>query len=194
MIKKNNEYKYDKYYCKYKNIGSHEVSLERYLINSLHGKRPIHTSGACIKNNKKIIKNLFFVHPEVKRGGDLYAWIFLITKFKKMYWSNHIGFIYHVDSENMVTKSAKTTGYLMNNENLSKLQRGLNIKEKKLLKRYFNRWLRNDWKSNVHRGCENFSLRKKLFWRGDFFYSAITYVTTVWPKYILKTLGFNTSK
>ncbi len=179
----------DKYYRNFHANGTHEVSLTRYLEQGLHGKRPIHTSVACIKNHSPINDELFIIHPEVKRGGDLFAWLKLMCFYKKMLWSNHVGAKYFTNATNMVTKSASSTGYLMSSETLKKLSANLNGREKKLLQQYLNRWLRNDWKSNIHRGCSNFNLGSALHWKGDFLYALALYITTVWPQNLRKLLG-----
>lgn len=179
----------DKYSRNFHQLGVHEVSLERYLKQGLHGKRPIHTSVASIKNHSPINQELFIIHAEIKRGGDLYAWLKLLNHYKKMLWSDHLGANYYTNATNMVTKSAPSTAYLMGAERLEALQKGVSKEAQKLLQQYFNRWLRNDWKSNIHRGCENYSLGSKMYWKGDRLYATILYITTVWPQNLRKWLG-----
>lgn len=179
----------DKYYKQHVQDGNHLISVKEYLKKGLHGARPIHTSLACVKRSSSISKELFIIHPEVKRGGDLYAWLKMICYHKRMAWSNHVGASYYLDASNMVTKTAASTAHLMNETHLRKLSEKLNKKESVLLQMYFNRWLRNDWKSNIHRGCQNFNLGSKLFWKGSFVYALVMYITTVWPQSLRKWLG-----
>lgn len=181
--------KLDKYYQRYSAKGSHLIDTREYLKKGLHGARPIHTSLACIRRMSPIADDLFIIHPEVKRGGDLFAWLKMICFHKKMAWSNHVGAIYYLDATNMVTKTAPSTGYLMNKKNFIELSKGLDGQEKRLLQLYFNRWLRNDWKSNIHRGCHNFKLGSKLYWKGSFLYACVMYASTVWPQNLRKILG-----
>ncbi len=184
----------DKYYRNFNQLGPHEVSLERYLRQGLHGKRPIHTSVACVRRDSPVLKELFITHPEVKRGGDLFAWLKLMCLHKSLIWSGQIGARYFTDAANMVTKSAPSNGFLMNSQHLKELSTGLSLRERQLLKKYFNRWLRNDWKSNIHRGVDNFNLRQKLYWQGDFLNALIIYITTVWPQRVRRQFGFSGRK
>lgn len=179
----------DKYYRNHASIGCHLVDVASYLKKGLHGARPIHTSVACVKRSSPVVEHLFIIHPEVKRGGDLYAWLKMICFHKEMAWSNHIGAIYYTDAMNMVTKSAPSTAYLMSLESFKILSKSLSDIEKSLLQKYFNRWLRNDWKSNIHRGCNNFNLGSKLLWKGDFLYALVMYISTVWPQNLRKIVG-----
>lgn len=185
----------DKYTRKTQHKQAHIISLQDYLSNGLHGKRPIHTSLACVKKSSPIVtEGLFIIHPEVKRGGDLFAWLKLICYHKQMAWSNHVGAIYETLADNMVTKTAPSTGYLMSREVFDQLSTNLDHYEKQLLIRYFNRWLRNDWKSNIHRGCGNFSLKEKLYWKEDFLYAFILYITTVLPQNLRQLVGISGQK
>lgn len=181
--------KTDKYYKNHELIGDHIINVESYLKKGLHGERPIHTSVACLKRSSPVINDLFIIHPEVKRGGDLYAWLKMICYHREMAWSAHVGAVYYTDAINMVTKTASSTGYLMRPESLNLLSNTLTKTEKRRLQKYFNRWLRNDWKSNIHRGCANFKLGEKLFWRGNFIYALVIYLTTVWPQNLRKFFG-----
>lgn len=184
----------DKYYRCHHHLGPHLVSFTKYLKEGLHGKRPIHTSVACVKSNSPVAKDLFIIHPEVKRGGDLFAWLKLMSFHKTMLWSEQVGANYYVDAENMVTKSAPSTGYLMTRQQLDLLSDGLDEIDRKYLIRYFNRWLRNDWKSNIHRGTDNFSLASRLYWKEDFLYALVVYITTVWPQNLRRLFGFSGKK
>ncbi|WP_051678566.1 glycosyltransferase family 2 protein [Thiomicrospira pelophila] len=184
----------DKYSRQHPNAASHLVTLSEYLQKGLHGSRPIHTSVACVKRSSPLLSELFIIHPEVKRGGDLFAWLKMLCFHKQMAWSNHIGSLYYTDALNMVTKSAPSTGYLMSEDVFKSLALSLKTDEKLLLQKYFNRWLRNDWKSNIHRGCQNFNLAAKLYWRGDFLYALVLYITTVWPQNVRKLFGFSGRK
>lgn len=184
----------DKYSRQHQNADCHLVTLSDYLKKGLHGSRPIHTSVACVKRSSPMMNELFIIHPEVKRGGDLFAWLKMLCFHKKMAWSNHVGALYYTDALNMVTKSAPSTAYLMSEEIFKSLSLMLNADEKLLLQKYFNRWLRNDWKSNIHRGCQNFNLAGRLYWRGDFLYAFVLYITTVWPQNLRKLFGFSGRK
>jgi len=193
--RKKNQLVLDKYTRKIEDKQVHLVSLQDYLSNGLHGKRPIHTSLACVKKSSPVVeKGLFIIHPEVKRGGDLFAWLTLLCYHKQMAWSPHIGAIYETQADNMVTKTAPSTGYLMSRDVFGQLSIQLNASEKKLLIKYFNRWLRNDWKSNIHRGCIKFNLREKLHWKEDFLYAFVLYMTTVLPQSMRQLVGISGQK
>lgn len=185
----------DKYTRKTDHHTAHSISLAEYLEQGLHGKRPIHTSLACVKKDSPIVANgLFIIHPEVKRGGDLFAWLKLLCYHKKMAWSPHIGAIYETLADNMVTKTAPSTGYLMSQEVFEQLSLNLDYHEKKRLTQYLNRWLRNDWKSNIHRGCTNFDLKEKLYWKEDPLYAFVLYITTVLPQNLRQLFGISGQK
>lgn len=189
-----NSVKLDKYSQNFQSQDCHIVTLKHYLQQGVHGKRPIHTSVASVKRSALPKDPLFIIHPEVKRGGDLFAWLKLLCIHREMAWSNHIGANYYTNATNMVTKTAPSTGFLMSKHSIDSLNCSLSKEENKLFFRYLNRWLRNDWKSNIHRGCINFRLFNKLYWKEDFISAFIYYVTTVWPQNLRRLFGWSGKK
>lgn len=179
LLKKNSGVLLDKFSRFHSDVNEPIViSLENYLKNANHGKRPIHTSVACIQRTAlEKLSPAFIIHPDVKRGGDLMLWLKCMCAFKEMVWTPHVGAVYSLDADNMVTKSAPSKATLMDPTMFASLAKELSVSEKKLLVRYLNRWVRNDWRSNVHRGCQNFSLCEKLYWKQDFLYSLITFLS-----------------
>lgn len=180
----------DEYYCRYNGRGSHMIDARQYLSFCLAGMRPIHTSLACINKNSPVALNLFPSELKAKRGGDLHAWLKMICFHKKMAWSNHFGANYFLDSQNMVTKNAPCTYYLMTREVYQKLSLNLNKDEKILLKKYFNNRLKSSWVNNLINGYENFNIIKRLYWNGDFFRALIWSLISIMPNYILSFFIF----
>ncbi|BBO80263.1 glycosyl transferase [Desulfosarcina ovata subsp. sediminis] len=124
--------------------------------------QPVCGSAVFIKKSSPIASELFPANSEVKRGGDRYAWLKLICFHKKMAWSSHLGAIYHVDSINMVTKTARSSMNLLDNKVLQSLSRDLNKKEQLLLKQYFNQRILSGWLNNKILKNRNYNVYRHL--------------------------------
>ena len=143
QTKNNNAKKENAFLLKNKLKKTLIINTENYLKNCLKKRQPVWTSVACINKNSPLALNLFPQNINVKRGGDLHAWLKLICYHKELAWSNHIGAVYHLDSINMVTKHANCSTTLMSKPIYKYLSGNLNNKEKNLLKKYLNLRLKN---------------------------------------------------
>ncbi|MDZ7775695.1 MAG: glycosyltransferase family A protein [Bacteroidales bacterium] len=168
--KNNGVKKENKFYKEYKNNGTLKISVEDYLKHGIKRKLPMWTSVACVKRKSSQALNLFPENSGAKRGGDLHAWLKMMCYHKKMAWSNHIGAVYYLDSITMVTKiSPQNPGLLVNKDVFSFLSNTLNKKEQALLKKYFNKLLKNAWlnsavvKSEKINTCSLFFLENIIF-------------------------------
>ena len=184
----------DAYYRRYNCRGSHMIDTRQYLTFCLAGMRPIHTSLACINKNSPVALNLFPSELKAKRGGDLHAWLKMICFHKEMAWSNHLGANYFLDSQNMVTKTAQSTYYLMTREVYQKLSVKLDFKEKILLKKYLNYQLSSAWIGNFKRKNKNFILIKRIYWSGDSLNALKYSFISILPSFILNAaISFKSS-
>jgi glycosyltransferase involved in cell wall biosynthesis len=190
IIDSKNRSSYDAYYKYHKNKKDHIIRYDKFIKNFIKSRSPICTDVACIKNNKEIIKDIFPEKINVKRGGDNYVWIKLICYYKEMLWSDHLGAIYHRDSDNMVTKNAQWSYRLMSKEVYDDLARKLNKREKKLLSEYMNHRLYHAWKGNYDNDRENFILFNKLYWKQDFIRSLFYSIVSIVPNKMLKSLFY----
>ena len=178
----------DAYYKRYNCRGAHTIDVRQYLSLCLAGMRPIHTSLSCINKKSPVALNLFPEELKAKRGGDLHAWLKMICFHKKMAWSNHVGANYFLDSQNMVTKNAPCTYYLMTREVYKKLSNNLSIDEKILLKKYLNLRLKSSWINNLINKNENFFLFQRLFWQGDVFNALKLSLISIIPTFMLNVV------
>lgn len=139
------------------------IPFKKYVKCEVMGLRPIWTSVACIKKDIILAAGLF---PENKitMGGDVDTWLRCVYQAKAIYWSNHIGAIYHTDSVNMVTRSSVIDPRLHVNTTESLLE-SINDKElKRALKTRSNNLVITAWNNNMQSGiCNHFRLRDYLY-------------------------------
>lgn len=172
----------DKYYSNNYFKGTHLITLEEYLKNSVKGMQPAHTDVVIINKSKMIDYELFPTDKLAVRGGDSIAWLKFLATHKIMLWSSHIGALYHQDSVNMVTKTALNKPYLYSKVSFRSLAITLSQKEKRLLARYFHIKLKNSWIRNIMREQNNFFLFPNLNWRYDFDYALILLFYSIIPE------------
>lgn len=156
------------FYKKHKGQGNFRLNLTEYLNYSLLKLNPVWTSVAFVRKDSPKVKELFPAKLDAKRGGDLHAWLKLMCEHKAMAWSDHLGAIYHLDSTNMVTKSAKASPQLMSKTVYEELSKNLSVLEKKLLRKSMNSSLKTAYLSSFRRGAELFNLTPMIYWKGDF--------------------------
>lgn len=138
------------YYRAYHNQGNHRLTLVDYLQRCfIQHRRAVHTSIAAVRLDSKVTPNLFPAERAAKRGGDLFAWLRVLTAHKAVAWSNHIGATYYVDSVNMVTKTSVSSPDLWNKESFAEVRKNLTDDERKIAGRYFNRSLKHAWLNNT---------------------------------------------
>lgn len=143
------------------------LNINDYLRASIAKARPVNASVACIKRTSPVAQDLFPDREGAKRGGDLYAWLKVLSCHGALAWSNHLGAIYNRDSVNMVTKSAPASTFLLSKEIFERLATGLTASERHLLAKYFNILVLESWFSSAHYGGA-VDLRRSVFWCGDF--------------------------
>lgn len=178
----------DNYYKNHKNCGIHKIDLVTYIKNHILSKGPVWTSVACIKRSSPLISNIFPEKINVKRGGDLHAWIKLMCYHKEMVWSDHIGAIYHRDSQNMVSKNTNYTYTLMSREIYSELSKVLNKKEKIYLKKYLNYKIWKTWKGNIVYNGISTPLKNKVYLWGDLYHAVKMIIFAGIPEEIMNYL------
>lgn len=162
--------------------GPHLISLSEYLSSCLDNKRPVRTGTACIKNDKTVVTRLFPDNMNVKRGGDLYAWLKLMCHYKQMAWSNHLGENYYKDIPGQVVKVAPTSISLMGHDVYNEFSRDLKRKEKRLLAKYLNYWLFKVWKRSPTRYFSSLMIIKNLYWKRDPLFSLFVSILIVMPR------------
>lgn len=180
--------KEDAYYNSTKNFGVHQLNVKDYLKLCLANSRPVCSSIVCIKKNSNVALGLFPEDKKARRGGDLHAWLKMICHHKKMAWSNHVGAIYFRDSQNMVTKTAPSSPWLMGRDIYQELSANLSDSEKELLKKYLNIRLKKAWVNNLRNNNENFNLTSRLYWKGDLLNALKLAFVAILPTSILKSV------
>jgi glycosyltransferase involved in cell wall biosynthesis len=171
----------DLYHKKNIQRGRHEISCQEYLLQSIKKRKPVWTGVVVLSKTIPFASTLFPDEKEAKRGGDLHAWLKLICSLKTMAWSPHIGAIYHRDSVNMVTKDASVTYDLLDKDAYLELSTELNFKERRLLKKCFNRKIIEHWKINFQRGKRSRMPLGKLHIRRDLFYTIFWLIVSIFP-------------
>jgi glycosyltransferase involved in cell wall biosynthesis len=180
----------DSYYKLNKNKGAHILTAKNYLKSRLARLSPVWTSTACIRKDSPVAKNLFPADKQARRGGDLHAWLKMICRHKKMAWSPALGAVYYMDSVNRVSKTARSSPYLMSRKTCKELSACLDREEQKLLESYFNIRLKNAWVDNLKRGNPNFSILPKIYWRGSMPSVLPLVIISLLPSFILKMIAF----
>ena len=169
-----------RYYVAHHNQPSHRINRLDYLHSVVANQHPVFTSVVCF--NKRKLPGALFPEGIENRGGDLYAWLSAVTKCNAtIAWSNHIGAIYHVNSDNMVTKTATSGTGLLSRQMYDQFAKGMTLDEIKLLQKYFNRRLRSECLNNLQNGVYEFNLATLSFWRYDLVYATISAVLTLLP-------------
>lgn len=179
----------DPYYSKNSSRGPHEIDVETYLELCLNNLKPVNSDVACIRKSCLISVDLFPADSGAKRGGDLHAWLKLICHQSVMAWSNHIGAIYHLDSVNMVTKTAGFSPSLMTRGIFSEFAKNLSSKEGKLLAKYLNIRLGRALLGISIANERSWKLIKLLYWREDFFVSCMLSLLFILPASWLNSLN-----
>jgi len=174
------------YYRAYSLKGPHEITLLQYLDNCIKKRSPVWTSVACVKNDNKIVKNLFEVNRNSGRGGDIFAWLKIMCFCREMAWSPHIGAIYRQDSVNMVTKKTNLTFFFMGNDKYDRLSVDLSKKEKKHLRKFLNRWIFSVWVQNIIKSGNTIRILsiKKVYWKDDCAYALFIKFFSLFPAYL----------
>lgn len=178
----------DRYYAKNNHLGNYIIDAKSYFKSCLNAKRPVHTSFACVRVSSPVAPGLFPVEKGAQRGGDLHAWIKLISFHKQLAWSSHLGGVYFRDAANMVTKKAPSSPRLMGKDIYKELSVKLDHEETILLKKYLNLQLKEAWIGNIKRGNDNFFLSSKLYWDGGFFYLLFLVTLGLIPNGLVKFL------
>lgn len=186
-IKNGNKISHNSFYKKYYKFGIKSLNLDDYLFNASKYDLPIWTSVVFFKNVPSLFNDLFPINEEIKRGGDLYAWLKLISYFKTMIWSNHLGATYHIDSVNMVTRKAKISLKLFDKEYFNKICELIDEPHSIfLLKKYFNSRILISILVNNRYGVSRSDVRNCFYWDGSFTSGLISYIFSFLPKSFLK--------
>lgn len=144
--------------------GAHVLSLEDYLRTFRRNEQPIHTDTMAIRHDALPDHTVFPADLEGRRGGDVYAWLRLLVREKRIAWSPHIGASYFVDADNMVTRTEASTADFLRRANVLELEHGLTSKQRTLLRQAVNQHIWRAWFGNVSSGGAGFDLRRRLFW------------------------------
>ena len=125
------------------------ICLDDYISAALNGSAPVWTSAVAISKSSK--EFLFEGFPENRsdRGGDTYTWIKTLAKIDGAR-SLEVSAVYHRDSDNMVTKTARSTPGLLVSL-VPELKEDLTSDQLKRLKEYVNRKLLSSWSEEVVR-------------------------------------------
>lgn len=142
-----------------------ELSLTDYLGYEAKAWRALWTSATCIDRNILLLTE-GFPEGKIKMGGDVDTWLRCVFYSEGMVRLGVCSSIYHVDSVNMVTKSA-----LINPELHIQTYKSLtntiqpNKQTKKLLKLRVNKLVLYAWKHNTRMGYKcPFKLHQHLFY------------------------------
>lgn len=149
------------------------ITVKEYLDNCYHGCGPIWTSVVVFKKDDYVLSKLFPEYPDVKRSGDLFAWLKLVTHYRLILWSKHVGAKYMRDSENMVTKKACPSTALYSREFYNYFSMNLTHVEKKFLAKYFNRMIYKAISINL---IKSQKLQHNFYWKEDIISALLFYL------------------
>jgi len=141
-----------------------ELSLTDYLGYEVKAWRPLWTSASCIDRNI-LLRAGGFPEGKINMGGDVDTWLRSVFYAGGMVRLGICSSIYHVDSVNMVTKSALINPELhIQTYQVLTSAIQLNKKIKKLLKLRVNKLVLYAWKHNTRIGYKcPFKIYKHLF-------------------------------
>jgi len=164
------------------------IDCESYLRLCLSNKKPVWTSVACIIISSPVLSGLFPEKSEARRGGDLHAWLKIICYHNKLAWSNHRGATYHLESVNMVTKTALSSTVLMSRLVYNDLSTTLQRREKCLLRKYLNYLIFGIVKRSKSLGQRVERIEKKVYWKGDLFKALLIITYNYTPNTVIKKM------
>jgi glycosyltransferase involved in cell wall biosynthesis len=146
------------YQVKNQHKGLHKVTLNDYLVSLLAGVRVCCTP-VVVANRKKLMSVGMFPDKRTKKGGDLYLWIRLLSKFP-FYSSPHKAALVYRDSVNMVTGSNLFEPSLFQSL-IKEVDEYQSEETVRLLTRYVNKLLLKDYLTGIKRnGKKYFNLRE----------------------------------
>lgn len=181
---KNNLYE-QKYYLKYSKIGDHKVNLYDYLKNIIKNLRYTHPNVIVLR--KEIFYNtLGFPEGKVRKGGDLLFFLKVLSAQDGI-WINNIGAVRNINAVNMVTKTS-----LFDIENMKyefeMLINSVNKKEKKLLKKYFNKLALKNQKLAYQRKIHLEKSLYKIVYKLNIFQTFCSLMFSIIPERLLQKI------
>ena len=146
--------------------GPHIITLRDYLEALRRNVPPVCTNTMAIRMDALTDRAVFPAALPGRRGGDTYAWLTLMSRHKQLAWSPHVGAIYRIDADNMVTKLEPNEAAFLTRALMTPLEARMSPPERRLLRRALNGKLWRSWVGNTVRGGGNYRLPPRLFWRG----------------------------
>lgn len=168
--------------------GFTSFNMSEYLNLSMKGQCPVWTSVACINKRIPFSADLFPSEGNIRRGGDTYAWLKIMCYSNRIYCSGHIGGIYYLDSINQVTKKTSGMFNLFDRKHFNLLVANVGHKEVKLIKKFFNMKIIQNWILTLNNPNNKTTLRTKILYKDDRF-KAVSFVTISFlPRFVLRLM------
>jgi succinoglycan biosynthesis protein ExoO len=146
--------------------GPQLLYLSDYLEFACKGLRAMGTNSVLIKRDS-LYRNSIFPEGRTERSGDLYAWVELMARLKRMVWSPHVASISYRDAS-YVSRNSVPSMQLFH-DMVSDLQPYIVEKDITGLKKYANRMIKYSWieRKKLNSPMEASELRTSFYWEGD---------------------------
>ncbi len=146
--------------------GPQILYLSDYLEFACKGLRAMGTNSMLIKRDS-LYRNSIFPEGRTERSGDLYTWVELIARMKRMVWSPHVASISYRDAS-FVSRNSVPSMQLFH-EMVGDLQPYVEERDIGILKKYANKMMKYAWveKKKLNSTMENSELRRSFYWEDD---------------------------
>lgn len=179
----------NKYFHRHASGDPRLIDCKNYLELSIAGCGPVWTGVAVVNKGIQFASHLFPEEKGTELGEDTHAWAKLMCSLKSMVWSPHIGAIYHRDSVNMLTKTAKPSLYFLRKEVFQELAGSLDQVERQLLGKVFNKRILSRWKRDIVEKRDQVKIIKRFFWRGNMAFCGKWALISLLPAPVLRSLA-----
>ncbi|MGQ4880232.1 glycosyltransferase family 2 protein [Billgrantia sp. LNSP4103-1] len=149
--------------------GPQILYLSDYLEFACKGLRAVGTNSLLFKR-ASLYKHTIFPEGRTERSGDLYAWVELLARMRRMVWSPHVASISYRDASFVSRNSVPSLSLF--HDMVEDLSPHIAAKDINLLKKYSNKMMKYAWveQNKVNSSMDGAELRKAFYWEGDFFF------------------------
>ncbi|UYG02173.1 glycosyltransferase family 2 protein [Halomonas sp. LR3S48] len=187
MSEVNGTMKLDPFAKRFISQGSQILYLSDYLEFACKGLRAMGTNSILVKRDS-LYRNSIFPEGRAERSGDLYTWVMLIARMKRMIWSPHVASISYRQAS-FVSRNSVPSMRLFH-EMVSDLEPYIDERQSKALKKYANKMVKYAWLENkkASSSIETSELCKSFYWDVDFIYCCKWFLVSLLPFEVLVSL------
>ncbi|NIC04402.1 glycosyltransferase family 2 protein [Billgrantia bachuensis] len=167
--------------------GPQILYLSDYLEFACKGLRAMGTNSILVKRDA-LYRSSIFPEGRTERSGDLYTWVELLARMKRMVWSPHVASISYRQAS-FVSRNSVPSMRLFH-EMVSDLEPYIDEKQSRILKRYANKMVKYAWleMNKINSPIKPSELRRCFFWEVDLFFCSKWFLISLLPFEFLESL------